>query len=162
MSKSVLVLAAAALALLGGCSAEQGFGKAPDAKVKPLDGGDSVRISDFKGKVVLIDAWATWCGPCIETMPLIQETYNEFKDKGLVVMAITSETAPEVNRFLKKNPKYSYPIYLDLDGSFAEAFQITGIPASFVIDKQGNIVFKDHPAEHGKMRRIIASALSAE
>ena len=117
-----------------------------------------MKISEFKGKVVLIDAWATWCGPCRETMPRVQELYNEFKDQGLEVLAVSNETAPVVSRFLKDNT-YTYPFYLDLDGSFGEDYKVESIPVAFVIDKNGNIVFRGHPGDHQKLRTAIVEAL---
>ena len=132
--------------------------KAPDVKVAELMGNGRKRISDFKGKVLLIDAWATWCGPCRETMPVIQKFYNEYGPKGLEVMAVSGETAPVVSRFLKET-NYTYPMYLDTDNSFQEAFQINQLPKSFVIDRDGNIVYSGHPGDEGELKDAIEKAL---
>ena len=140
---------------VAGCSSGQ---KAPDVKLTELSGNGKTRISDFKGKVVLIDAWATWCGPCRETMPVIQKFYNEFGTKGLEVMAVSAETAPVVSAF-RKASDYTYPMYIDTDNSFQEAFAITEIPKTFVIDRDGNIVFSGHPGDEGELRAAIEKAL---
>lgn len=143
------------LGLAAGCASGQ---KAPDVKITQLVGNGHKRISDFKGKVVLIDAWATWCGPCRETMPIVQRIYNEFGPKGLEVIAVSTETAPVVEQFLKEHD-YSYPMYLDTDNSFQEAYQIDALPVSYVIDRNGNIVFKGHPGDQFALRQAIEEAL---
>ena len=155
MKSSRLGLLGCILLAVWGCSAGQ---KAPDVKVAELSSGSKKRISDFKGKVVLIDAWATWCGPCRETMPVIQKFYNEFGSKGLEVMAISAETEPVVSRFLKES-NYTYPFYLDTDNSFQEAYKINELPTSFVIDRAGNIVFSGHPGDEAVLREAIEAAL---
>jgi len=140
---------------LAGCGAGP---SAPDVNLFPLGQSGSVKLSSFKGKVVLIDVWATWCGPCRETMPLIQKIYNERREKGLEVVAISGESASTVERFLKENP-YTYPFYIDLDNSVSDSFKITGLPTSIVIDRDGNVVFRGHPADEEKIRAAIDAAL---
>ena len=142
------------LILATGCGSQ----KAPDAKITELSSGKERRISDLKGKVVLIDAWATWCGPCRETMPIVQKMYNEFGSKGLEVVAVSAETPLMVESFVKATD-YSYPFYIDTDNSFQEAYKITEIPKCFLIDKSGAIVFQGHPGDEQDLREAIEAAL---
>jgi thiol-disulfide isomerase/thioredoxin len=108
-------------------------------KLKDLNGKE-VSLSDFKGKKVLLNFWASWCGPCISEMPDIQKLYNETKDSDLVILAVNlGEDKDTVKSFIDIN-KYNFTVLLDLDQNTSRQYNITAIPTSFFIDKEGNIV----------------------
>ena len=110
---------------------------APDIAVTGMDGAQK-RLSDFRGKVVLIDFWATWCPPCRKSLPETQRFHTEYGGKGLAVLAVSNEQKPTVTSFLAQN-KYTFPAYLDR-GSVAErAYHVTGIPSVAVIDRSGRL-----------------------
>jgi cytochrome c biogenesis protein CcmG/thiol:disulfide interchange protein DsbE len=154
MQKLVIVLSIFAMALAG-CGKPQ----APDVALYPLvDGSPKKKLSDFKGKVVLIDNWATWCGPCQETMPIIERLYSQYSPKGLEVVAVTPETLSEVKDYLKDN-QVNYPIYLDTDNSVNDGFKVTGIPDCIVIGKDGTIQYRGHPGDTAPLERAIQAAL---
>lgn len=124
-----------------GCAAPGGSsgGPAPDFKVDSFATPvKAVSLRDFKGKVVLIDFWATWCGPCRQIMPTVQKLYTQHADRGLEIMAITEETRDIVAPFKKKSGT-TYPVYLDPFGSANRAFKITALPTTVVVDREGNI-----------------------
>jgi peroxiredoxin/outer membrane lipoprotein-sorting protein len=101
--------------------------------------GSTVSLAKYKGKVVLLDFWATWCGPCRIEMPLVQKLYAEFKAKGLVVFGVNvRETAAEVKGFLVKNG-VGFPVLLDRDGKVAERYKAEGIPTLVIIGSDGNV-----------------------
>ena len=101
--------------------------------------GKSLKLSALRGKVVLLDFWATWCGPCRIEMPSIQRFHHEFKDKGLVVLGINQgETAMVVQPFLKRNG-FDFRILLDQTRTVSQKYQVSGIPTLFIIDKEGTI-----------------------
>lgn len=102
--------------------------------------GESVKLADLKGKVVVVDFWATWCKPCIETMPEMQKLYDKHADKGMTVLGVSidEEGEKKVKPFLSKR-KFTYPIVLDSDSTW-KAFGVHAIPAVFLIDKDGQIV----------------------
>lgn len=149
------IVGIAVAAVLAGCSSGP---KAPEVNLYPLGQTKSIKLSSFKGKVVLIDVWATWCGPCRETMPLIQQIYNDKREKGLEVVAVSGEAAPTVEKYLKEN-QFTYPFYIDLDNSVNNSFGVAQLPTSIVIDRDGNIVFRGHPADEEKLRAAIDAAL---
>jgi peroxiredoxin/outer membrane lipoprotein-sorting protein len=112
--------------------------KAEDFTLDDLD-GKPVRLSSLRGKVVLLDFWATWCGPCRIEMPSIQKLHREFKTRGLVVLGINyGEEPARVRPFLLKNG-YEFRILLDRMQSVGQRYQVSGIPALFIIDKSGTI-----------------------
>lgn len=115
--------------------------KAIDFKLKDLN-GKNVSLSDFKGKKVLLNFWATWCPPCRAEMPDIEKLYLEDKDSDLVILAVNlGEDTQTVKSFIDKN-KYNFNILLDSDQAVAIKYNIVSIPTSFFIDKEGNIVSK--------------------
>jgi len=103
--------------------------------------GKSWTLKDLRGKVVLLNFWATWCPPCRKEMPDLEALYLKFKDKdqGFVVLAISDEDAAKVNPFLAER-NITYPVLLDPGRKVNEQFQIEGIPKSFVYDRSGKLV----------------------
>ena len=104
--------------------------------------GNTIQISDWKGKVVFLDFWATWCGPCKKSFPGLQKLYDKYKDNPKVQFAIVNcwERAEDrkvpVKEFLEKNP-YTFPVFFDEKDKLVSAYGVTGIPTKFILDKQG-------------------------
>ena len=98
-----------------------------------------LRLSEFRGKVVFLNFWATWCKPCEEEMPSMERLHQRFKDKGLVVLAISEDVdgAAVVAPYLKKH-KLTFPVGLDPKTSVAGLYGVWGVPSTFIIDKRGN------------------------
>lgn len=101
--------------------------------------GERWKLSEHKGKVVVVNFWATWCPPCRAEMPDLEALSKEFGPKGLVVLAITQEKQEVVKPFIEKHG-YSFPILLDTDGRVNKAYKIGGIPNTFVYNRQGELV----------------------
>lgn len=115
--------------------------KAIDFTLKDLD-GKKVSLSDYKGKSVYLNFFATWCPPCRGEMPDIEKVYQKYKDKDFVVLAVDlGEDRDTVKNFIEKN-KYSFKVLLDSDQTVGEQYSTTAIPVSIFIDKKGNIVAK--------------------
>lgn len=110
----------------------------PDFQVQALDGKSTIKLSSLKGKVVMVDFWATWCGPCKMSLPHNEKLYKEFKDKGLQVMAVSDEDASTITGFLKDNP-YTMPMFRDVDRKASDEFKIDAIPTMFIIDREGKL-----------------------
>ncbi len=111
---------------------------APDFELKKLD-GTLVKLSDLKGRVVVLDFWATWCGPCVASLPKITELGQEFKGAEVdVIMVNIEQTSAEVRALLDRL-KLSPVVVLDSDGSVARAYQAQAIPQTVIIDRDGNV-----------------------
>jgi peroxiredoxin len=101
--------------------------------------GKSWSLKDQRGKVVLVNFWATWCPPCRKEMPDLESLYLRFKDRGFVVLAISDEDAAKVAPFLGER-NITYPVLLDPGRKVNDQFRIEGIPKSFVYDREGKLV----------------------
>jgi thiol-disulfide isomerase/thioredoxin len=135
-----VTLTLALAAGLFGCSSRAHADAPPPWTLKDLS-GKTVSLSDFKGKVVVLDIWATWCPPCRAESPHFIELQNEFKDKGVTVVGLSVDsTGPEaVAKFVQEN-KMNYPIVM-ADEATATAYGADqGIPLTIVIDKNGQVV----------------------
>jgi len=102
-------------------------------------GGNAWTLKSLRGKVVLVNFWATWCPPCRKEMPDLQSLYQRFKDQGLVILAISDEDASKVKPFVTER-RVSYPILLDPGRKVNTLFAIEGIPKTFVYDRDGKLV----------------------
>lgn len=105
--------------------------------------GEQVALADLKGKVVILNFWATWCPPCREEMPSMEMLYRKYKDQGLVILAVNVEQngGPLVQAFLQRNP-YSFPILLDGEATVQNLYKVFRFPETFIIDRNGLVVEK--------------------
>ena len=119
--------------------------EADDRKREHLDftlkdlSGKTWTFSELRGKVVLVNFWATWCPPCRKEMPDLEKLYERFGSKGLVVLGISDEEAAKVEPFIRER-KVSFPVLLDPGRKVNEMFVVDGIPKSFVYDRDGKLV----------------------
>ena len=113
-------------------------------KPQPLDdfsiqalGGSSSRLSDLKGKIVLLNFWATWCPPCRAEMPAIDKLWKKTKDRAFTVMGVSVGEEPGTVKDFIARQGYSYPIFVDPSGALGSAFGARSIPTSYILDKSG-------------------------
>jgi thiol-disulfide isomerase/thioredoxin len=136
---------------------------APDFVLKDIDGKD-VAMSSLKGSVVLLDFWATWCGPCVQSLPKIAEIGREQGPKGVKVYAVNlREGEAEVKQFLSRNDLTGLTVLLDKDGSTGEKYKADAIPQTVVVGKDGvvkKVIIGAGPASEQALRAAIQSALS--
>ena len=108
-------------------------------KAHALSGEEFVISEKFPNKVLFLNLWATWCGPCIKEMPSIQKLHDRFKDK-VAFLCLSDEESGEIQKFVEKE-KYTLPFYYYPKGSLPSALQTRGIPATFIISKEGTVAF---------------------
>lgn len=116
--------------------------KAPNFSLEDLKGKRS-ELRHYRGKVVFLNFWATWCGPCKEEMPSMEELWKQFKDKDFVFLTISVDYAGvRPARELIEKHRYTFPVLVDSKCETLDLFQVKGIPTTFLIDKKGLIVGK--------------------
>jgi peroxiredoxin len=109
-----------------------------DFTLKDLN-GKKVTLSELRGKIVLVNFWATWCPPCIQEMPDLDIIYTHFQSQGLVILSITNDDMFKVHDFIN-NMGYHPPVLLDFGGKVHKAFHVDGIPRNFVFNREGKLV----------------------
>ncbi|WP_042346277.1 thiol-disulfide oxidoreductase ResA [Bacillus massiliigorillae] len=113
--------------------------EAPDFVLTDLE-GKKHQLSDYKGQGVFLNFWGTWCPPCKEEMPYMDNQYQQYKDKGVQVLAVNiEESEVAVSSFVKKLG-LSFPVPLDRDGRVNDAYGVFNLPVTFLIDKNGKII----------------------
>jgi peroxiredoxin len=110
----------------------------PQFTLKDLT-GRTWTFSDLRGKVVLVNFWATWCSPCRKEMPDLETLYQRFQAQGLVILAISNEDSAKVEPFIRER-KITFPVLLDPYGKVNDLLIVSGIPKSFVYDREGRLV----------------------
>jgi peroxiredoxin len=106
------------------------------------ESGKTYHLADFRGQVVLVNFWATWCPPCRREMPSMERMWNKIKGKGVEVLAINvGEDADTIFEFLGAYP-VSFPLLMDRDGSVVKQFPVTGLPTTYIVDPQGKVVYR--------------------
>lgn len=107
----------------------------------PSLGKEEVALSSYQGSYVLLNFWATWCPPCLEEMPSMETLYQRFKDRGFVVVAVSSDKEGEslVSEFVEKLG-VTFPILLDTTGEVSAAYGAKNLPISFLLDRKGNVI----------------------
>jgi cytochrome c biogenesis protein CcmG/thiol:disulfide interchange protein DsbE len=159
-----LVVALAFGALPSGWVAAASPTLAPNVTLQSAD-GSTVESSTYRGKVVLVDFWASWCLPCKTSFPALDSLYREYQPRGLEVLAVNlDERRRDADAFLRDR-SHHLTVLFDPTGAAPKAFGVKGMPSSFLIDKAGNIRFS-HMGYSGNVdknyRREIAQLLAEQ
>lgn len=101
------------------------------------EGNPAISLESLRGKTVYVDFWASWCAPCLRSMPLINELYAKYKDRGFEVIAINVDDPIEDGQDFLLDTPLDYLIAADTDNDVLEAFGVTGMPTSFLVDRDG-------------------------
>jgi thiol-disulfide isomerase/thioredoxin len=123
----------------GGTPAAQGVGQPmPDLALREFWGGEEIRLSDLRGKVVLLDLWASWCPPCKEEMPVLDDMAARLREKGIEIIAVSiDEDRANAEQFLRRRARWALKLAHDPAGTVPERLQPPTMPTSYVIDAQG-------------------------
>ena len=135
---------------------------APAWELKDLD-GKAVKLSDFKGKVVLLNFWATWCPPCRDEIPALVALQNQYKDKGLVVIGVSlDQKGPAPVQAFVKRMKINYPVVMGDEKTVMEYGGVQAIPTTFYIDREGNVASVHQGGADGAMFEAAIKPLLAK
>jgi peroxiredoxin len=151
MKITVKLLAALCLcAAAAGCSAESweqtltplpDRPQAPDFDLEDAN-GERIGLSDFRGRPLIVNFWATWCPPCRQEMPSMQRAWEQLSDEGIGLVAINvGEDADTIFQFTADYP-VEFPLPMDLDSKIVQAWPVKGLPTTFVVDAEGRLAFR--------------------
>jgi peroxiredoxin len=161
---AAIALAAVAMLVFGSSSSPPvGRGAvAPDYSLRGLDSPELHSLSKLKGKVVLVNFWATWCKPCEEEMPAMERLYRKLHPAGLEMVAISVGEEAEVVRAFRDRLRLTFPILLDQDKSAAKEWQTFAFPETLLVDRDGKILERyvgprdwDTPAYLARLGRLL-------
>lgn len=125
-------------------SAGTNTGSATNFTLASLTEENEISLEDFRGKGVVLNFWATWCGPCREEMPLFEKTWKKYKDKGVVFVGVdVMDDRENASEFLQEIG-ITYPNLYDPSGKVSNKYNVIALPATFFIDKEGKIVAKNY------------------
>jgi len=140
---------------------QQGF-FAPEISLTSLN-GEVVNLADFKGQVVLVNIWASWCTPCKAEMPAIQTMYDKYKEDGFVVLAVNATNSDNIDNVINfvDDQNLTFPILLDMQGDISKKYQVQALPSSFFITQDGiiNEVVIGGPMAEALLESRISSLL---
>ena len=129
----------------GGVAGELDNGKSvppPPLTLRRLDAPGTLSLASLRGKVVAVNFWASWCGPCRDEAPLLEQTWTQNRAKGLVVLGVdANDYSGDARRFVRRHG-LTYPILLDAHGSTLGRWGVPGLPTTFVVDRGGRVVAK--------------------
>jgi thiol-disulfide isomerase/thioredoxin len=138
----------------------------PSVLVKHFEGGGKIDLGSLKGKVVLVDIWASWCAPCMEEMPLLDDMAGRLKKKGVEIIAVSvDEDKESAQAFLSSRPSWSLTVAHDPKGKLPEVLQPSKMPSSYVVDGEGIIRYVNEGFERSDLKviekRLVALAAEA-
>lgn len=129
----------------------------PDLRLTALNGGKSVRLGDYQGKVILLDVWASWCAPCKQELPMLDDMAGRLRKKGIEIVAVSiDDDRDAAQEFLRSRPRWSIKLAHDPDGKLPSKLQPPKMPSSYLVDRNGVIRQVNAGFEHGDAQKIEA------
>ena len=118
--------------------AETSKGPAPDFSLKS-DSGKNLKLSEYRGDVVMINFWASWCGPCRQEMPLLEELYQEYEPLGFTILGVNVEEDSAKAKNLLKDIPVSFPVLFDNTSKVSKLYDVIAMPSTVLVDRDGNM-----------------------
>ncbi len=113
-------------------------GKAPDFTLKSMN-GKNLKLSEFRGQVVMLNFWASWCAPCRQEMPLLEDLYKKYKPLGFTLLGVNVEQDSSKASTLLRSIKVSFPILFDNQNKVSKLFTVSAMPTTVIVDRDGNM-----------------------
>jgi peroxiredoxin len=125
-------------------------------------GGSQVNLAQYKGQVVMINFWASWCGPCRQEMPLLEDIYKKYNKLGFTLIGVNVEPdSKAADDWLKQTP-VSFPILYDKNSKVSQLYDVSGMPSTVIIDRKGNLRYLHHgykPGDEGEYLNNIRAMI---
>jgi len=134
--KQIVLLLVVSMFMLSAVQAESEM--APNFTLKSRS-GKNIKLSELRGQVVMINFWASWCGPCRKEMPLLEKLYKKYKSLGFVILGVNVDDKARQAESLLKQIDISFPILFDSDKKISAKYKVTAMPSSFFIDRDGKL-----------------------
>ena len=149
------LLAHGTRALVSGClflvataHADISQGIAPDFTLKS-NSGENLRLSEHRGEVVMINFWASWCGPCRQEMPLLEQLYSEYQPLGFTILGVNVEEDPSKAEALLSDIPVSFPVLFDTQSQVSKLYDVVAMPSTVLVDRDGNVRYLHHGYKPG-------------
>ncbi len=133
-----LAILVSTMLLVTGLQAAEVQGKAPDFTLKSSS-GKNLKLSEHRGEVVLLNFWASWCGPCRKEMPYLEQIQEKYADYGFTVMGVNVEEDSSKAKKMLKDIPVTFPILFDTSNSASKAYKVSAMPTTVIIDRDGNM-----------------------
>jgi peroxiredoxin len=111
---------------------------APDFTLKSRS-GENIKLSELRGNVVMVNFWASWCGPCRQEMPLLQQLYDRYQGMGFTLLGVNVDEDPAAAQKMLKEIPVNFPILYDSSNKVSKQYQVKAMPSTFMVDRDGNI-----------------------
>jgi thiol-disulfide isomerase/thioredoxin len=128
----------------------------------PEKGGGQLNLAQYKGQVVMINFWASWCGPCRQEMPLLEDIYKKYNKLGFTLIGVNVEPdSKAADDWLKATP-VTFPVGYDKDSKVSQMFKVSGMPTTVIIDRKGNVRYRHisyKPGDEGEYLNTIRAMI---
>jgi peroxiredoxin len=112
--------------------------ESPDFTLKSRDGGN-IKLSEQRGNIVLVNFWASWCGPCRQELPAFEALYQEYQDLGVEILAVNVDDEAEKAKVLLQDIEVSFPVLFDTSGEVSQLYDVSAMPTTVIVDRDGNV-----------------------
>lgn len=145
---------AACLLATAAASAAPLQGPAPDFTLKSA-GGENLKLSEFRGQVVLLNFWASWCGPCRQEMPALDELHRRYAPLGFTVLGVNVEQDPTQAMAMLRERPVSFPVLFDSGNTVSRLYQVSAMPSTVIVDRNGNMRYLHKGYQPGYEQRYL-------
>jgi len=151
----------ALLALAAGSIAVTKQEPAPDFTLKSLE-GSNLRLEEYRGQVVLINFWASWCGPCRQEMPILDQLHQRYEDTGFAVLGVNVEGEVSPAKKIVDESKVTFPVLIDEGQKVSELYGLEAMPSTYVVDRDGNVRYVHRgykPGDESKYVEVVKALI---